>query len=102
MAQELIFFKSEAGWWCARGERERERDRELSSGFLHVSELFTRISWTCVRRGALPLVSGRRRGVRCKKKMMSGWNEVVGTLGIVRQICLFADGHTASNAPDLF
>ena len=63
----------------------REVDGELSAGSLHVSE-FTRISGTCVRRGA----SG------------AGWKEVVGKLGTVRQIYLFADGHTASNAPDLF
>ena len=42
------------------------------------------------------------RGVQRKKKMMSGWNEVVRKLEMVRQMYLFADGHTASNAPDLF
>ena len=45
---------------------------------LHVSELFTRISGTCVRRGALPVAIGQRGGVRRKKKMVSGWNEFVG------------------------
>ena len=70
---------------------------------LHVSELFTRISGTCVRRGALPVAIGQRGGVRRKKKMVSGWNEFVGgNWAMVRQICPFADGHTASNAPDLF
>ena len=68
-----------------------------------MSELSTRTSGTCIGRGALPRASGQRRGgVQRKKKMMSGWNEVVRKLEMVRQIYLFADGHTASNAPDLF
>ena len=65
--------------------------------------MFTRTSGTCIGRGALPTASGQREGgVQRKKKMMSGWNEVVRKLEMVRQIYLFADGHTASNAPDLF
>ena len=67
-----------------------------------MSELFTRISGTCIRRGALPKASGQRGGVRRKKKMTSGWNEVVRKLEMVSQKNIFADGHTASNAPDLF
>ena len=69
---------------------------------LHVSELFTRMSGTCVRRGAVLMASGQRGGPRRKEKMMSGWQEVVEKLGMVMQIHLFADGCTASNAPDLF
>ena len=46
-----------------------------------MSELFTRISGTCVRRGALPVASGQRGGVRRKKKMVSGWNGFVGEIG---------------------
>ena len=58
----------------ARGERRwMENFRQA-----HVSELFTRISGTCVRRGALPVAIGQRGGVRRKKKMVSGWNEFVG------------------------
>ena len=40
-------FLCEASCWCARGDREIGRD---FSAFSHVSELFTRISGTCVRR----------------------------------------------------
>ena len=67
-----------------------------------MSELFTRIPGTCVRRGVVLMASGQRGGVRRKKKMMSGWQEVVEKVGIVTQVNLFVDGHTASNAPDLF
>ena len=88
-------FSCEAGWWCVRGDREREIGG-------HVSELFTRISGTCVRRGAELMASGQRGGPRRKQKMMSGWQEVVEKLGMVMQMNLFIDGHTASNAPDLF
>ena len=66
-----------------------------------MSELFIRMSGTCVRRGAVLMASGQRGGVRRKKKMMSGWQEVVEKLEMVTQINL-SDGHTASNAPDLF
>ena len=46
-----------------------------------MSELFTRTSGACIRRGALPMASGQRGGVRRKKKMVSGWNEVARKLG---------------------
>ena len=46
------------------------------------------------------MASGQREGGRRKTKMMSGWNKLVGKLGKVRKIYLFADGHTPSNAPD--
>ena len=70
-------------------------------GQVFARELFTRISGTSIRRGA-PTPSGQRRGVRRKKKLILGWNELVGKWEMVRQICLIADGHTAFNAPDLF
>ena len=63
-------------------------------------ELFSRISGTSIRRGERT-PSGQRRGVRRNKKLISGWNELVGKSEMVRQIHLVADGHTASNAPYL-
>ena len=83
-------FLCEAGWHCSRGERWRAVAREL----------FTRISGTSIHPGE-PMATGQRRGVRHTQKMILGWNELVGKSDMVRHIFLFADGHTASNAPDL-
>ena len=81
LSRRTDFYVKLAGVVCPR---ERDGRRTLGR-FLHVSELFTRTSGTCFRRGALPMASGQMGGVRRKKNMMSGWNEVARKLWMVKQ-----------------
>ena len=81
LSRRTDFYVKLAGVVCPR---ERDGRRTLGR-FLHVSELFTRTSGTCFRRGALPMASGQMGGVRRKENMMSGWNEVARKLWMVKQ-----------------